>query len=71
MGNTERVPIDTRMEGVTRILWRLGWNPFPTYGLIVSMAVFGWFLLQHPIGLILGFLGLIPQWKAISLIASQ
>ncbi len=32
------------------------------------MAVFGWFLLQHPIGLILGFLGLIPQWKAIGLI---
>ena len=68
MGSAERVPLNVGMDGVARIIWRLGWNPTPTYGLIVGMAILGWLLLQHPIGIVFGLLGLIPRWKAISLI---
>jgi hypothetical protein len=56
------------MDGVARIIWRLGWNPAPTYSLVVVTAIVGWLILQHPIGLVFGFLGLVPRWKAISLI---
>jgi hypothetical protein len=68
MGNTERVPLNVGMDAARRIIWRLGWNPTPTYYLFIGTAISGWLLLQHPIGLVFGLLGLVPRWKAISLI---
>jgi len=68
MAGFERVPLEVGIDGVTRVFWRLGWNPVPTYGLLVAMAVFGWLLIRHPVGLVLGLVALIPWWKAISLI---
>jgi hypothetical protein len=56
------------MDVWTKIVWRLGCNPTPTYILLVCMALLGWVLLRHPAGLLLGLLALVPRWKAISLI---
>jgi hypothetical protein len=64
----ERGRLNIEMNGGTRIMWWLGWNPTPTYILLVSMALFGWVVLRHPAGLLLGLLALVPWWKAISLI---
>jgi hypothetical protein len=68
MGSVERVPLNVGMDGPRRILWRIGWNPTPTYVLFVGIAILGWVLVRHPIGLALGLVGLVPRWKAIGLI---
>ena len=49
-------------------MWSLGWNPTPTYLLLVGLALLGLVVLRHPAGLLLCVLALVPRWKAISLI---
>ena len=68
MATIERVPLNVELDTLRRILWRLGWNPMPTYALVVGMAILGWALVHHPMGVAFGVLGLIPRWKAIGLI---
>jgi len=68
MASVERVPLNIELDTVKRILWRFGWNPAPTYALLVGIAILGWALVHHPMGAAFGVLGLIPRWKAIGLI---
>lgn len=68
MGSVERVPLNVGIEGLKRTLWQTGWNATPTYVLVGGMAILGWVLVRHPIGLIFGLVGLVPRWKAIGLI---
>ena len=63
-----RARLNVVMDVWTKIVWWLGWNPTPTYILLVSMALLGWVLFRHPVGLFLGLLAGVPRWKAISLI---
>jgi len=68
MADNERAPLNVGMDGVTRILWRLGWNPTRIYVLFVVTAILGLLLLRNPFGLFFGCFGLFLGWKAISLI---
>jgi len=59
------------MDAVTKIIWRLGWNPVPTYVFVAVLVSLGWAVTQHPVGMLLGLVGLIPRWKGIKLINSS
>jgi hypothetical protein len=64
----ERGKLNVGMNGGTRIIWWLGWNPAPTYILLGSLALMGWVVFRHPAGLFLGLLAGVPRWKAVTLI---
>jgi hypothetical protein len=63
--------MNTKMDGATKIMWHLGWNPVPTYVFVAVLAFLGWAITQHPAGMFLGLFGLIPRWKGIKLINSS
>ncbi len=64
----ERGKLNVGMNGGTRIMWWLGWNPTPIYILLGSLALLGWVVFRHPAGLFLGLLAGVPRWKAVTLI---
>ncbi|HEV2395747.1 MAG TPA: hypothetical protein VGS27_02235 [Candidatus Sulfotelmatobacter sp.] len=68
MANPERIPLKVGMDTLATVLWRMGWDPRSTYGLTAALAILGWVLFRHPIGLVLGVLAVVPRWKAVSLI---
>jgi hypothetical protein len=71
MGATDRLRLNTKMDGATKIIWHLGWNPVPTYVFLAVLAFLGWAIAQHPAGMLLGLFGLVPRWKGIKLINSS
>lgn len=66
--NLECTPLNVSMDAVGRLLWHVGWDLRPTYGLMAGLAIIGWVLLKNPVGLTLGLLGLVPRWKSLVLI---
>jgi len=66
MANPERIPLKVGLDTLATVLWRIGWDARPTYGLIAALAIVGWVLFKHPMGLVLGVLAVLPRWKAVS-----